>query len=120
MPVDTSRFAEETTFAAETKFAESWGLMVFGASVPSAPSLCVLAKVLKMNQDQWTRAFEHAMRAVDVDNTARLWLPPPTAGAPHVGLVFSCKRGKVDMQRPLGAIVMIPTSTRLPTACCPM
>lgn len=61
-----------------------------------------VAQVLKMNQDQWTRAFEHAMRAVDVDNTARVWLPKPTNGSPTVGLVFSCKRGRVDMQRPLG------------------
>lgn len=61
-----------------------------------------LQSVLKMNQDQWTRAFEHAMRAVDVDNTARLWLPAPSASSSVVGLVFSCKRGKVDMQRPIG------------------
>ena len=44
------------------------------------------------------------MRAVEVDNTARLWLPADAAAG--VGLVFSCKRGKVDMLRPLGTRVV--------------
>lgn len=73
-----------------------------------------------MNQDQWTRAFEHAMRAVDVDNTARLFVRADSdADARAVGLVFSCKRGKVDMQRPLGTPVnrvILPPTYRRPQA----
>lgn len=61
-----------------------------------------------MNQDQWTRAYEHALRAVDVDNIVRVWFPTAIssdAATPVMGLVFSCKRGKVDMQRPIGMLL---------------
>lgn len=62
-----------------------------------------LLQVLKMNSEQWSRAYEHAMRAVDVDNRLRKWYSQGE-DAKDQGLLFPCKLGKIDLTRPVGLL----------------
>ena len=58
-------------------------------------------QVLKLSKEKWDEARDHAMRAVVADNRMRIWYADK--GNMEVGLLFTCRLGNVELDRPVGA-----------------
>mmetsp|Transcript_10080 Transcript_10080/g.30159 ORF Transcript_10080/g.30159 Transcript_10080/m.30159 type:complete len:698 (+) Transcript_10080:368-2461(+) len=61
-----------------------------------------LQQVLKLSKEKWDEARDHAMRAVVADNRMRIWYADK--GHMEVGLLFTCRLGNVDLERPVGLL----------------
>ena len=59
-----------------------------------------LQQVLKLSKEKWDDARDHAMKAVVADNRMRIWYVDKTTM--EVGLLFTCRLGNVDLDRPVG------------------
>lgn len=59
-----------------------------------------LQQVLKLSKEKWDDARDHAMRAVVADNRMRIWYADKANM--EVGLLFTCRLGNVDLDRPVG------------------
>jgi hypothetical protein len=59
-----------------------------------------LQQVLKLSKEKWEEARDHAMRAVVADNRMRIWYADKANM--EVGLLFTCRLGDVDLDRPVG------------------
>jgi hypothetical protein len=60
-----------------------------------------LQQVLKLSKEKWDDARDHAMRAVVADNRIRIWYADKTIM--ETGLLFTCRLGNIDLDRPIGA-----------------
>lgn len=60
-----------------------------------------LQQVLKLSKEKWDDARDHALRAVVADNRMRIWYADKASM--ELGLLFSCRLGNVDLERPVGA-----------------
>ena len=69
-----------------------------------------LQQVLKLSKEKWDDARDHALRAVVADNRMRIWYADKASM--ELGLLFSCRLGNVDLERPVGA-----RAKRLPALC---
>ncbi len=49
---------------------------------------------------KWDEARDHAMRAVVADNRMRIWYADKASM--ELGLLFTCRLGNVDLDRPVG------------------
>ena len=61
-----------------------------------------LQQVLKLSKEKWDEARDHAMRAVVADNRMRIWYGDK--GNVGMGLLFTCRLGNVDLDRPVGLL----------------
>lgn len=61
-----------------------------------------LQQVLKLSKEKWEEARDHAMRAVVADNRMRIWYADKANM--EVGLLFTCRLGDVDLDRPVGLL----------------
>lgn len=61
-----------------------------------------LQQVLKLSKEKWDEAKDHAMRAVVADNRMRIWYSD--VGSCSGGLLFACRLGIVDLERPVGLL----------------
>ncbi|KAK9803602.1 hypothetical protein WJX72_004040 [[Myrmecia] bisecta] len=61
-----------------------------------------LQQVLKLSKEKWDDARDHAMKAVVADNRMRIWYVDKTTM--EVGLLFTCRLGNVDLDRPVGLL----------------
>ena len=59
-----------------------------------------LQQVLKLSKEKWDDARDHAMRAVVADNRMRIWYADKANM--ELGLLFICRLGNVDLDRPVG------------------
>ena len=59
-----------------------------------------LQQVLKLSKEKWDDARDHAMRAVVADNRMRIWYADKANM--ELGLLFTCRLGNVDLDRPVG------------------
>jgi hypothetical protein len=71
----------------------------FFLSLLSSP-FCL--QVLKLSKDKWEEARDHAMRAVVCDGRMRIWYADKDSM--DVGLLFACRLGGVDLDRPVGLL----------------
>ena len=62
-----------------------------------------LQQVLKLSKEKWDDARDHAMRAVVADNRMRIWYADKANM--EVGLLFTCRLGNVDLDRPVGRLL---------------
>lgn len=62
-----------------------------------------LKKVLNFTSNGWQKAREHAMRAVSTDNRMRAWCADDSL---EDGLLFKCYLGRVDLEAPVGALLL--------------
>jgi hypothetical protein len=62
-----------------------------------------LQQVLKLSKEKWDDARDHAMRAVVADNRMRIWYADKASM--ELGLLFTCRLGNVDLDRPVGASI---------------
>lgn len=62
-----------------------------------------LQQVLKLSKEKWDDARDHAMRAVVADNRMRIWYADKANM--EVGLLFTCRLGNVDLDRPVGMLL---------------
>lgn len=62
-----------------------------------------LQQVLKLSKEKWDDARDHAMRAVVADNRMRIWYADKANM--EVGLLFTCRLGNVDLDRPVGTLL---------------
>lgn len=65
-----------------------------------------LQHVLKLSKEKWEEAKEHAMRAVVADNRMRAYYPDRRALEP--ALLFICRMGCVDLERPVALLHAAP------------
>lgn len=63
-----------------------------------------LQQVLKLSKEKWDDARDHAMRAVVADNRMRIWYADKANM--EVGLLFTCRLGNVDLDRPVGMLLL--------------
>lgn len=63
-----------------------------------------LQQVLKLSKEKWDDARDHAMRAVVADNRMRIWYADKANM--EVGLLFTCRLGNVDLDRPVGTLLL--------------
>jgi hypothetical protein len=61
-----------------------------------------LQQTLKLSKEKWEEARDHAMRAVVADNRMRIWYAD--RDSMDVGLLFTCRLGTVDLERPVGLL----------------
>ena len=61
-----------------------------------------LQQVLKLSKEKWDEARDHAMRAVVADNRMRIWYADKSSM--DVGLLFTCRLGSVELDRPVGLL----------------
>lgn len=61
-----------------------------------------LQQTLKLSKEKWEEARDHAMRAVVADNRMRIWYVD--RDSMDVGLLFTCRLGTVDLERPVGLL----------------
>lgn len=61
-----------------------------------------LQQILKLSKEKWDEARDHAMRAVVADNRMRIWYADRESM--EVGLLFTCRLGTVDLERPVGLL----------------
>lgn len=59
-----------------------------------------LQQVLKLSKEKWDDARDHAMRAVVADNRMRIWYVDKQQM--ELGLLFTCRLGNCDLDRPVG------------------
>ena len=71
-----------------------------------------LQQVLKLSKEKWDDARDHAMRAVVADNRMRIWYADKANM--EVGLLFTCRLGNVELDRPVGRRLN-PLCTALPS-----
>lgn len=64
-----------------------------------------LQQVLKLSKEKWDDARDHAMRAVVADSRMRIWYADKSTL--DVGLLFTCRLGNIDLERPVGACVSL-------------
>lgn len=64
-----------------------------------------LQQVLKLSKEKWDDARDHAMRAVVADNRMRIWYADKANM--EVGLLFTCRLGNVDLDRPVGMLLLL-------------
>ena len=62
-----------------------------------------LQQVLKLSKEKWDDARDHAMRAVVADNRMRIWYVDKQQM--ELGLLFTCRLGNCDLDRPVGKIL---------------
>ncbi len=74
-----------------------------------------LQQVLKLSKEKFDDARDHAMRAVVADNRMRIWYVDKSNM--EVGLLFTCRLGNVDLERPVGALR---NADRLQQTCAPL
>lgn len=58
--------------------------------------------LLKMNELQWSEAWEHAETAVQADNQLRVWWFNQTDG-----LLYECETGEVKLKHPIGKVILV-------------
>ena len=56
--------------------------------------------MLKLSKEKFDDARDHAMRAVVADNRMRIWYVDKSNM--EVGLLFTCRLGNADLERPVG------------------
>ncbi len=56
--------------------------------------------MLKLSKEKWDEARDHAMRAVVPDNRMRAWYADRSNM--DIGMLFTCRLGSVDLERPVG------------------
>ena len=61
-----------------------------------------LQQVLKLSKEKWEEARDHAMRAVVADNRMRIWYADKANM--ELGLLFTCRLGSVELDRPVGLL----------------
>eukprot|EP00884_Botryococcus_braunii_P005248 jgi/Botrbrau1/14724/Bobra.0108s0071.2 len=61
-----------------------------------------LQQVLKLSKEKWDDARDHAMRAVVADSRMRIWYADKSTL--DVGLLFTCRLGNIDLERPVGLL----------------
>ncbi|KAK9846825.1 hypothetical protein WJX84_002893 [Apatococcus fuscideae] len=61
-----------------------------------------LQQVLKLSKEKWDDARDHAMRAVVADNRMRIWYVDKQQM--ELGLLFTCRLGNCDLDRPVGLL----------------
>lgn len=61
-----------------------------------------LQQLLKLSKEKWDDARDHAMRAVVADNRMRIWYADKATM--EVGLLFTCRLGNIDLERPVGLL----------------
>ena len=61
-----------------------------------------LQQVLKLSKEKWDEARDHAMRAVVADNRMRIWYADKRTM--DLGLLFICRLGSVELDRPVGLL----------------
>lgn len=71
-----------------------------------------LVQVLKLSKEKWDEARDHAMRAVVADNRMRIWYSD--LGSCGDGLLFTCRLGNIDLERPVGVYRLAPRSNHNP------
>lgn len=59
-----------------------------------------LQQILKLSKEKWEEARDHAMRAVVADNRMRIWYADNSSM--ELGLLFTCRLGNIDLERPVG------------------
>lgn len=59
-----------------------------------------LQHTLKLSKEKWDEAREHSMRAVVADSRMRAWYPDRRSL--DTGVLFTCRLGVVDLERPVG------------------
>jgi hypothetical protein len=67
-----------------------------------------LQQVLKLSKEKWDDARDHAMRAVVADNRMRIWYADKASM--ELGLLFTCRLGNVDLDRPVGKVPSVPAT----------
>ena len=72
-----------------------------------------LQQVLKLSKEKWDDARDHAMRAVVADNRMRIWYADKASM--ELGLLFTCRLGNVDLDRPVGESLYL--HAPIPCAC---
>ena len=65
-----------------------------------------LQQVLKLSKEKWDDARDHAMRAVVADNRMRIWYVDKQQM--ELGLLFTCRLGNCDLDRPVGEAIPLP------------
>ena len=68
----------------------------------AARAFGVRAQVLKLSKEKFDDARDHAMRAVVADNRMRIWYVDKSNM--EVGLLFTCRLGNADLERPVGEV----------------
>ncbi len=68
---------------------------------------CLAGQVLKLSKEKWDEARDHAMRAVVADNRMRVWYAD--RDSMEMGLLFTCRLGNVELERPVGESVLAAT-----------
>lgn len=61
-----------------------------------------LQQVLKLSKEKWDEARDYAMRAVVADNRMRIWYADKANM--ELGLLFTCRLGNLDLDRPVGLL----------------
>ena len=74
-----------------------------------------LQQVLKLSKEKWDDARDHALRAVVADNRMRIWYADKASM--ELGLLFSCRLGNVDLERPVGEHTAIPGFIAISVLC---
>ena len=65
--------------------------------------------MLKLSKEKWDEARDHAMRAVVADNRMRVWYAD--RDRMEMGLLFTCRLGNVELERPVGEAVFAQSPT---------
>ena len=68
-----------------------------------------LQQVLKLSKEKWEEARDHAMRAVVADNRMRIWYADKSEM--NMGLLFSCRLGNIELERPVGLLTKTTSSS---------
>eukprot|EP00803_Ostreobium_quekettii_P007979 evm.model.scf_324.1 EVM.evm.TU.scf_324.1 scf_324:1593-3902(+) len=61
-----------------------------------------LQQVLKLSKEKWEEARDHAMKSVVADNRMRAWYSDRHGH--EVGLLFTCRLGSIDLERPVALL----------------
>lgn len=77
-----------------------------------------LQHVLKLSKEKWEEARDHAMRAVVPDNRMRAWYADRRNM--DIGLLFTCRLGAVELERPVGKTGVIAMGCSWCVMCCCM
>ncbi|CAD7701631.1 unnamed protein product [Ostreobium quekettii] len=67
-----------------------------------------VTSMLRMSDNQWNEACDHAMTAVPSDSRLRVWWYRNGGElGPMVGLLYSCTLGEVDLTKPQGLVEVV-------------
>lgn len=75
-----------------------------------------LQQILKLSKEKWEEARDHAMRAVVADNRMRIWYADNASM--ELGLLFTCRLGNIDLERPVGTQALSCSFLACPTHTC--